>query len=296
MKVDMFAHIMPQRYYKALRQMGKTILEDIKERNPSVLDIDSRLRLMDRYPDVLQVLTVMQPPLETFCTPKEATELAAIANDELAELVVKYPDKFVAAVACLPMNDMGAALEETDRAINQLGLKGVQIYGRINGEPVDKSEFRPLYEKMVGYDLPIWIHPSFEPCEPDAGVFNLVFETTYAMHRLVSGGIIQDYPGIKFIAHHCGAIVPLLEGRLQDKEQYRKFYGDTATYGSTAQLMCGYAFFGAGHLLFGTDSPLGPRFGCTFDVIKSVERMAIPDSEKEKIFLQNAIDLLKMSI
>lgn len=276
--------------------MGKTILQDINERAPAVLNLDSRLRLMDRYPDVLQVITVMQPPLETFCTPKEAVELAEIANDELAELIVKYPDKFVAAVACLPMNDMDAALKETDRAINQLGLKGIQIYARINEEFPGNRKFRPLFEKMAGHDLPIWIHPSMSQSVPEGGVFNLVFETSCAMQSLVSSGILKDYPDIKIIAHHCGSIVPLLEGRLLEKDQFLKFYGDTATYGSTIQLMCGYSFFGADHILFGTDAPLGPTFGCTLDVIRSVERMPVSDDEKEKIFLQNAVNLLRVSI
>ena len=76
MKIDMFAHIMPQRYFAALRQKNKTVLEDINERNPSVLDLDSRLRLMDRHPEVLQVITVMQPPLESLVEPHDAVELA----------------------------------------------------------------------------------------------------------------------------------------------------------------------------------------------------------------------------
>ena len=60
--------------------------------------------------------------------------------------------------------------------------------------------------------------------------------------------------------------------------------------------MCGYSFFGAEHILFGTDAPLGPKFGCTFDVIESVERMPIPDAEKEKIFWENAKNLLKIAL
>lgn len=86
---------------------------------------------MNRYPDVLQVLTVANVPLEKFVNPKDTIELARIANDELADLIIKYPDKFYAGVACLPMNDMDATLEEIDRAVTQLRLKGVQIFSRV---------------------------------------------------------------------------------------------------------------------------------------------------------------------
>jgi predicted TIM-barrel fold metal-dependent hydrolase len=53
--------------------------------------------------------------------------------------------------------------------------------------------------------------------------------------------------------------------------------------------MCGYDYFGADHLLFGTDR-------LTNETLKSVERMDIPDADKEKIFYQNAVDLLKLRI
>jgi predicted TIM-barrel fold metal-dependent hydrolase len=99
--------------------------------------------------------------------PKNATELAMALNDEMAELVTRYPDRFPAGVACLPMNDTDAALKETDRAINQLRLRGVLIYTPVNDKPLDAPEFMPLYEKMSRYNLPILIHPMRNPDYPD---------------------------------------------------------------------------------------------------------------------------------
>jgi predicted TIM-barrel fold metal-dependent hydrolase len=155
MKIDIFAHILPEGYMAALKKKVKLGPEFRPLRNRAVWDIDMRLRLMDRYPDVIQVLTVALPPLEALVKPTDAVELAKIANDELAEMLAKYPDKFIAAVACLPLNDMDAALEEVDRTITQLKFKGVQICTDINGEPLGLPKFRPLYEKMANYDLPI---------------------------------------------------------------------------------------------------------------------------------------------
>lgn len=310
MKIDVFAHILPEKYLAAYSQKNKAVLEQGEAKNRAVIDLDVRLRLMDRYPDVLQVLTVAQPPLEKFVKPKDTIELARIANDELAELVQKYPDKFIAAVACLPMNDVDVALEEADRGIKQLGLKGVQIYSRVNGEPLDHPKFKPLYEKMANHDLPIWIHPTTNEELDTGGILGWPFETASAMYRLVLAGVFNDYPNIKFITHHCGSMVPYFEKRLKwllypsrippniknPIEHFRKFYNDTALYGCTAGLMCAYAFFGADRLLFGTDAPLGPKFGLTKETIESIERMTIPDFEKEKIFVQNAVNLLALAI
>lgn len=60
--------------------------------------------------------------------------------------------------------------------------------------------------------------------------------------------------------------------------------------------MCAYDYFGADHLLFGTDAPLGPRWGMVEDTIASIERMTIPDADKEKILKKNAVDLFKLAL
>jgi predicted TIM-barrel fold metal-dependent hydrolase len=80
-------------------------------------------------------------------------------------------------------------------------------------------------------------------------------------------------------------------------EHLRNFYNDTAVYGSTAALMCGHAFFGTDHLVFGTDMPLGGgQTGVTIETIRSIERMEVPEIDKNKIFETNAIRLLRLPI
>jgi aminocarboxymuconate-semialdehyde decarboxylase len=310
MKIDIYSHIMPKKYTALFAKKNNTIKQRVEYRSVAVVDLDVRLRLMNRYPDVLQVLTVANIPLETFAQPADAIELAKIANEELAELVDKYPDKFIAGVACLPMNDIHAALKEADRAITKLGLKGVQIYSRIDGETLDNPKFKPLWEKMAQYDLPIWIHPATnDKLDNDIGLFSWPFETSSAMFRLVTAGVFNDHPNLKFIVHHCGAMVPYFQKRIKwvlslvpglypdirhPEEHFRKFYTDTAVYGNTSSLMCGYDFFGPDHILYGTDAPLGPKFGMTGETAESIESMSIPGAEKEKIFFRNAVELLTL--
>ncbi len=310
MKIDIYSHIMTRKYTELYAKKNKAIEQRIEFRSIAVVDLEVRLRLMNRYPDILQVLTVANIPLETFAKPADAVELAGIANEELAELVDRYPDKFIAGVACLPMNDIDAALEEADRAIMKLGLKGVQIYSRIDGEPLDNPKFKPLWDKMAGHDLPIWIHPAtYDKLDNDIGLFSWPFETTSAMFRLVTSGVFNDHPNLKFIVHHCGAMVPYFQKRIKwglslvpglfptikkPEEHFRKFYTDTAVYGNTSSLMCGYDFYGPDHILYGTDAPLGPKFGMTGETAESIERMDIPGEDKEKIFFRNAVELLTL--
>ena len=310
MKIDIYCHFLTPKYFQALKKKAKPGFNFQRESdNPANVDLDVRLRLLDRYRDVVEVLSMSQPPLESICSPTDAVELAKIGNDELAELCVKHPDKFVGAVACLPLNDMEAALAEVDRAITQLRFKGVQIYSNINGDTLDNPRFRPLWEKMVKYDLPVWIHP-FKDATGGEPVFGWPFETSHAMLKLVAGGVFRDYPNIKFVIHHAGAMVPFFEQRIfwtypleygssgitDPKEQFKKFFCDTAVYGSVSALMCAYNFYGPDHMFFGSDAPLGPRYGLTGETIRSIQQMPIPEADKEKIFERNAVNLLKIAI
>ena len=331
-KIDLFCHILPEKYLAAYAKKNKIILDQIEARSRATTDINHRMKVMDRFPDVLQVVTIANPPLDRYLNPDDAAEVAKIGNDELAEILVKYPDKFAGAVACVSWNNIDAALQETDRAI-RMGLMGVQMTTRVAGEPIDRPQFKQMYEKMANYDLPIWIHPvPNDKLDQDTGIFSWPFETSMAMHHLVSMGIFLEYPNIKFITHHCGGMVPYFEHRIHWNmnsvknpsakapaappgpgpqasgfsagrvsvrnvdEHFRKFYADTAVYGNTNALTCGYNFFGADHIVFGTDDPLGADpAGLTGETIESVEKIAIPDAEKEKIFTHNAVSLLRLA-
>jgi len=333
MKIDIYPHFLPAKYKDALfkkanRNFQSANWDQVFNGTPGLYDLDNRLRMMDKHEGLTQVLTLSSPAVEKIADPETAVYLSKLANDGLAELVARHPDRFVAAAACLPMNHMDAALEETDRAIKDLGLKGVQIYTPVDGKPLDAPEFLPLYEKMASYDLPIWIHPTRDPTVPDYAnetfskynvfqIFGWPFETAAAMTRLVLSGILEKYPGIKFITHHCGGMVPYFDQRIINAKDYvetslkrdlgshlkrhpidyfRMFYADTASAGSTPGMMCCYAFFGAARMLFGTDVPYDGRDGdpSTRSTIKFIELMDIPRHEKEMIFSGNAKKLLHL--
>jgi aminocarboxymuconate-semialdehyde decarboxylase len=327
MKIDIFTHYLPTKYKETfLKKLipGASYI-GLSRDYIGISDLDVRFRIMDRFPDVLQVLTTGLPPLENrYVKPKNAIELAKIANDEMAELIAKYPDRFITAVACLPLNDIDAAMKETDRAIKDLGFRGIQIFSTINGESLDTPKFKPLFEKMAEYDLPIWIHPCDPPFadslkdlpeslskmlkeradDTPMGGFVWPFETSLAMMKLRFSGIFKDYPDIKFITHHCGAMIPFFRGRPESRypgslKYLRKFYGDTAVYGNTTALMCGCDFFGPDHLLFGTDMPLGGGGfgpGRTLETIRAIEKMNISEEDKDKIFFDNTRQLLRLPI
>ncbi len=329
MKIDCYAHIVPPKMKDLMLKKDFALLKQLQIQ-PALYDLDLRFRIMDKYPDVLQVITWTLADLEDLAGPKETVDLAKRINDEIAELVYKYPDRFAAGTAVLPISDMDAALKELDRAVNELKLRGVYLRIPINGKPVDREEFMPLYEKMCQYNLPIWWHPSSSPKKADYAdeseskyfiwhTWGLVWETTVSMTRMVFSGTLEKYPNLKIITHHCGAMVPYFWERIVNHyhmqemrvkanykkgltqphiEYFRKFYNDTAILGNTPALMCAYDFFGAEHLLFGTDAPFDAQNGLygTGKTIEAIERMDISDGDRKKIFEDNARQLLRLPV
>ena len=330
MKIDMFSHLVPERYLKAVLKVAPSGIpqQGLIEKTPTLTDVKVRFQIMDQYPDLVQVPTLASPPIETVAGPQESVELARVANDEMAELVAKYPDRFIGAVGSLPMNHVDGALKELDRVINVLKLQGIQIYTNVNGKPIDRPEFIPIYQMAARSNLPIWLHPCRESDIPDYptesrsryfmnSIFGWPHETSLAMGRLVFSGILEDYPQLKFITHHCGGMVPYFSDRITGQfeystlylkskwkrpllkhpvEYFRMFYNDTAVYGNTAALMCGYHFCGSDRLVFGTDMPYDGEMGNRYirETIRSVEEMDISASDKKKIFEDNARRLLNL--
>lgn len=332
LKIDAYSHISPPKYTEALRKNYPKFYNQLLGKVTPLFDMDERFRIMDMYQPLVQVLTVGPvPPLEAFADPEKAVELAKMANDEMAELVLKYQDRFVAAIALLPMNNIEAAMKEADRAINELGFRGIYLHSNINGKPLDSPEFRPFFEKMAKYDLPIYIHPwrgdDFADYKTEktskymiASIFGWPYETTAAMTRLVFSGILEKYPNLKVITHHCGGMVPYYEQRIlqhygfQDRNYrkeaaylheltkaplayYKMFYNDTAIHGNTPALMLAYHFWGADHLLFGADMPLGDYdlgIRSYRQTINAIEAMGITDDEKRQIFADNTRSLLRI--
>jgi aminocarboxymuconate-semialdehyde decarboxylase len=302
LKIDVFNHLLPARYFQKMNEVAPGLADIGKRvRNiPVLVDVDARLRMLEQFgDDYRQVLTVAAPPIELLGGPDVTPELAMIANDEMAELVFNH-DRFIGFVASLPMNNPDASVAEARRAIDELGATGVQMFTNVGGRALDHPEFLPIFELLTAYDLPIWIHPARGAEMPDYSeeatsryeiwwTFGWPYETSAMMARLVFSGYFDRFPNLKIITHHLGGMTPYFEGRvgpgmdqlgartsdedltvIKDRLQkrpldyFKQFYGDTAVFGSAAATRCGLEFFGPGHVLFASDCPFDPEKGPGF--------------------------------
>jgi aminocarboxymuconate-semialdehyde decarboxylase len=285
---------------------------------PQNADPEVRLRLMDKYGIDIQALTQTTPVLLGF-NPEEAAEICRLSNNDNYALCKAYPKRFV-NICIISLLDMKTAMDELSRSINELDCRGVTISTNQNGKGLDSPEFFPFYEKLVEYDLPIFLHPthweSYPLVDMEKGwrmmhVFGWPFDTTQAVWRLIFGGVIDRFPSLKIVTHHLGAMIPYFSRRieqnfnrfLRDKlprhinEYWENIYGDTATDGTLASYPCGYAFFGPDRMMYGTDYPFGAEDGEDFirSNLEGIKMMNIPQEHKEKILGENAKKLLKIS-
>ncbi len=333
MKIDIYNHIFPVRFFDRMMEvaanygdMGKRV------RNiPILTDLDIRFKVMDSFGEYQQILSLASPPLEVLA-PDHSAELARLANDGMAELVDKYPDRFPGFTASLPMNDPEAALAETHRAMKELGASGIQVFSNAAGRPLDEDDYMPIWDAMADYDLPIWLHPARSAGFSDYATedkskyeiwwtFGWPYETSVAMARLVFSGLFDKHPNIKIITHHMGAMAPYFEGRVGpgwdqlgsrtsdedygalleslDKrpiDYFKMFYADTAVFGSDSATRCGLDFFGVDKVVFASDSPFDPEKGPMYirETIRVIDALDISAAERDKIYRGNAVDLLKL--
>jgi predicted TIM-barrel fold metal-dependent hydrolase len=328
-KIDAFTHILPREYLARLeRQLARTMApsqlayyrEGVFYFDPVLIDLDARWRTMDAIApsgDYRQVLTLAVPPLEEVGSPAVATDLAQFANDELAELVQRFPDRFVGFAAALPLNDVDAAMRELDRALTQLGALGAQFYSNVLGVPLDDARFEPLFDRLEAAGRVVWLHPTRSaawadyPAESrsDYGLWwslGWPYETAATLARLVYSGHMERHPRQVVIAHHGGGMVPHFAARLamgpgyrQIKDHlprppldyFRQFYVDTALFGAPHAVRCVLEFFGPDHVLFGTDIPLGPP-NAVEATIADLEVAGLSSDDLAAVYAGNAVRLL----
>jgi predicted TIM-barrel fold metal-dependent hydrolase len=334
--IDAFCHFFPKKLWdKMLSAEGAA--RDIGKRMrgvPCLYDLDERLRCMDLFKDknYTQILSLGMPPMEALGGPQEALEYSRLANDGLAELVDKYPDRFAGYVAALPMHAPDLAVKEAERAFKELHANGVQLHSNVNGAPLDEERFFPIFEVIAKHDRPVLLHPTRGADMPDYKTegksryeiwwtFGWPYETSAAMARLVFSGIMDRLPNLKVLAHHMGAMVPYFEGRVgpgwdqlgkrtsdedltlvlkrlkkRPFDYFKDFYADTAVFGSRAATVCGLDFYGSDRVLFASDSPFDPERGPGYirDTIKVLEAIEMPDDKREKISFRNAQRLFNL--
>ncbi|MEM4187895.1 MAG: amidohydrolase family protein [Candidatus Hadarchaeum sp.] len=272
-------------------------------------DLSFREKEMEKSGVDLQVLGLAMPGVDMF-RKNVAVELAKESNNELSEITQKNP-RFL-ALATVPMKYPDLAVKEVERSVNELGLRGLKIPSNVDGKPLDWEGFFPIYEAAEKLELPILIHPTtplMSEVMREYGLTTVVgflFDTTLAVLRLIFGGVLEKYKGLKLILPHAGSVIPYLISRIDHQyninpdckekiskppsEYFKRIYVDTAQSFYLPAFSCAYQLMTADKVVLGSDYP----FVSLEKSVEFVKNLNISDGEKEKIMVENAKKLLKL--
>ncbi len=336
MIVDFQAHIFPEAYVEAVRRIdgnvifeppdpysGMTYLFDknlgqrINTATFEGRDPEQRVRHMDELGVDVQVLSIPPPGADRF-EDSDAVKIARAANDALASFCCTHPDRFV-GLATLPTSSVPESIEELNRAIVDLGLRGFGCFSNLNGRPLDSGELFPLWERIAELQLPVYIHPTAPLATEATGldilptlIYGWAFDATVAMTRLVYGRVVERFPDIPFVVADVGGVLSFFAQRATNIyrgrtveirqrfglhenpiDQLKRFYVDTADH-PAATLRCALNFFGTDRLVFGTNYPYGPDQGCRFvrNSLEAIDGLDLSDNAKRKVLAQNAVRIL----
>ena len=163
----------------------------------------------------MQVVSLSAPGVQIF-EAKEASALARSANDQLAEGMAAYPDRYVGLAAFSPLDPEEAA-RELERGVTKLGLRGGILNSHTLGTYLDDERYWQVFEAAEALDVPIYLHPntpSPQMIEPflkrglDAAVYGFACETGLHALRLMVAGLFDRYPELQIVLGHCGEALP----------------------------------------------------------------------------------------
>lgn len=280
-------------------------------------DIEKRLKHMDQLGIDIHVLTIPAPGADRF-EGDDAIQIARIANDAIAAIARAHPKRFIGFFT-LPSCNIKASLEELERAVNDLGLRGFGCFANLNGQALDRQELFPIFERLAKYKLPVYIHPTAPLATEATGIdimptliFGWAFDSTVAMTRLVYGRVLERFPEINWVVADVGGVlaffaqraINIYSGRTDEirnkyglkenpLDSFRRFYVDTADH-PVSTLRCVKDFFSADRMVLGTNYPYGPEEGCLLvkNSLRAVDGLDLNAVEKEKILGANAAGIL----
>ena len=284
----------------------------VQERAPKLSNIETRLKDMDRMGIDVQAISPAPNQLVYWTEPAHGAQIARQVNDRLAEIVGKWPERFV-ALGSVPLQNADLAVAELDRCVKQLGFRGVEIVPNVNG--VELTDPRLGLEKFFAraeeLGIVIFMHPlGFTQGERlrDHYFNNIIgnpMETTIAASHLIFDGVMERHPKLKIVLPHAGGFLAHYWARMDHAHRarpdcrsvihkppssyLRKMYFDTIAF-DPRMLRQMVDVYGAGHVLLGTDYPYDMSETDPVGLIGKVPRLS--RAEREKIEGGNAAKLL----
>ena len=310
--IDMHAHWSPERYDKALADLGQPVANPY----PLDYDLDKRRQWMDDHGDLMHCLTLPNSPWQRFSA-QQGAHLAQIVNDTGIEMHQKYPDRFVVGVE-LPIRDPELALKELNRVAGQPGVRAVHLPDSIERRDyLFDPGFAPVLARIEELNYPIIFHQmggvpntfggSRTVGPPDlTSAIDAPTEHTFLASKFIYTGTLDKYPKLQVVLPHAGGAFPYLAGRVEHflyhmtdhstsiehpfPDYLRRFHYDYLIYYPEAFRFL-MALVGSDRIVVGTDHFAAKDIDYPTSVL---DQLRLPPADRERILQGNAKRLLHL--
>ncbi len=330
LKIDSHTHILPkklpnwsekfgygdfiylQHHKKGYANMmrGSQFFREIKE---NCWDADVRIAEYAEFNTQVQVVCTIPVMFSYWAKPADCLDLSKFLNDDLAELLKKYPKNYL-ALGTIPMQDSELAIQELERC-KKIGLQGIQIGSNINDLNLSEPRFYPIFEACEELDMAVLIHPWNMMGQKEMQRYWLPWlvgmpaETTRAVCSFIFSGLFEKLPQLRVNFAHAGGSFLATIGRIQHgfdcrpdlvaidnnvnpRDYIGKFWVDSITHDP---MMLEYVLKlqGSKKITLGSDYPfpLGD-----LEIGKFIEEMNLDPATVEDIFCHSTLEWLGVSI
>ncbi|MFL2756578.1 MAG: amidohydrolase family protein [Dehalococcoidia bacterium] len=189
--IDMHVHI-PRQPGLPASHMENTLRKyfSVEDSNATIESIANMYRKLDMMALLLSI--------DSETTTGEIPD----SNDYISSVVKKYPDVFIAFAAIDPWKGI-EAVEELERAVLELGLKGLKLHPVQQAFFPNDEKIYPLYEKCSELSVPVLFHTGMAASgtgTPGGGGLKL----KYSAPIPGMDDVAADFPDLKIILAHPG--------------------------------------------------------------------------------------------
>jgi len=323
--IDIHAHFVPEEYLRLIEAEGEPYGVRLRPGpngpliavgqvaigpiTPHYHDLDLRLKAMDARGVTMHALSLM-PPMVYWADGDLGLRLAKLVNDAMAEASRTHPDRFV-TLATLPLQDPEAAVAEVDRAVTELGCRGIYLGTNVRGKELTDPSLLPVFERIHALSAPVFLHPLNvigSQRLTNYYLHNLLgnpFDTAVAAANLIFSGLLDRFPKLNICLPHAGGALPYLIGRLNHgwkvrqeckalkkspSSYLRRFTYDTISHAAES-LNYLIDLVGADRVMMGSDY----CFDMGYDrPVKVVTALKLSRTDQEKILGGNAARILRL--
>jgi len=293
--------------------LPKEIIHNAHFFSPAWGDIEAQVAMMDESEIDKAVLSY--PTSDAHVKVGSLQEVSRIYNDAVAQIITRFPDRFIGA-AILPFGNSEEMVFELRRATEQLGFRALSLASSYDGAYLDDNLFFPVYEIAQKNRIPIFVHPQIiNPIGSErvsdpllTPVIEYVFDTTISIGKLLMGEVFTLFPDIRFIFSNFGGIITHVANRFDETYKMlrginfvkdlggnptqflKSIYVDTGGDKTQANFLSALELLGAQHILWGSDWPAKKDIKGSIDAVANLN---LSQNEIKNILGETINNLLK---